>query len=379
MRLWLYCLGGLLYDWLVYVAWTVIPIRAVALKASSTQLGLLQTASTVVYIVSCLLVGRIADRASKSLLARAGCLGAFLSCLAIGGTDTLAGLFLTVPLLGLSGSVFWPTVQGAIGAETEPARMEKAIGVFNVLWSIGKGVGFLTAGWMTGNLGHRYTLWAAAAAGLAIFLFYPWRDGPRAEGREAGPAPGRAVFRALGYVANFFAYGVGATFVTQFYNYLHRKGLGTILGERETFFGVFLGAVFIAQTMTFLFMQRGRWWTYRRAPLYTTHLLLAASAALLTLARNDPLILALAPLVGIGLGFSNASSIYYSLHGPAEHGKYSGIHEAVLGAGNIALPLLGGVLADATGDLRTPYWLAAAAVTAAVAIEEAVYRTKSRS
>jgi len=379
MRLWLYCLGGLLYDWLVYVAWTVIPIRAVALEASSTQLGLLQTASTTVYTLSSLVMGRLADRGSKSLLARAGCAGAFLSCLAIGGTDTLAGLFLTVPLLGLSGSIFWPTVQGAIGSEAEPARMEKAIGLFNVLWSVGKGLGFLMAGWMTGNLGPRHTLWSAAAAGLAIFLFYPWRDGRPAGPAEAKPAPGRAAFRTLGYVANFFAFGVGSTLQIQFFKYLSQHNLGTILKDRETFFGAFLGVIFLAQTATFMAMQRNSRWAYRRGPLYLSQALLAATAFLLTVARDDRLILLLAPLAGIGLGFSYASSIYYSLHGASEHGKYSGIHEAVLGAGNIVFPFAGGILADATGDLRVPYWLAGGAVLAAVALEEAIYRRSSRS
>ncbi len=378
MRLWLYCFAGLLYDWLIYVAWTVIPIRAVRLEASSTQLGLLQMSCTLVYTLGCLVTGRMADRFSKSWMARAGCVGAFLACLAISRADALAALFLTVPLLGLFGSVFWPAVQGAIGSETEAARTEKAIGLFNVMWSIGKGMGFLTAGWMTGRFGPQVALWSAAAAGLAILFFYPGKEGPRAAPEEGGPAEGRAAFRTMGYVANFFAFGVGSTFQIHFFKYLSERNLGT-LWDRETFFGAFLGAVFLAQTAAFWAMQRGNRWTYRRWPLYTAQAFLAASTGVLTAAGNDLFILALAPLLGIGLGFCYASSIYYSLHGASHHGKYSGIHEAVLGAGNIILPLAGGMLADGTGDLRAPYWLAAGALLAAIGIEEGIYRTSSRS
>jgi MFS family permease len=90
--------------------------------------------------------------------------------------------------------------------------------------------------------------------------------------------------------------------------------------------------------------------------------------------RHDLLLLALALPVGVGLGFAYASSIYYSLHGSGEHGKYSGIHEAVLGAGNFALPLAGGALADALGDLRVPYALAGLAALVAVGVQEAAYR-----
>jgi predicted MFS family arabinose efflux permease len=293
--------------------------------------------------------------------------------------DTLTGLFLTVPLLGLSGSIFWPAIEGAIGSETEPGHTEKAIGIFNVLWSVGKGTGFLMAGWMTGSLGPRHTLWAAAAAGLAIFLFYPWKDGRPAERGETRTVPGRSAFRTLGYVANFFIYGLGSTLQVQFFKYLRQENLGTSFVSRETFFGFFLGTIFIAQTVTFLAMQRGRWWVYRRSLLYLSQALLATTAGILTLARNDVLILALTPLVGLGLGFSYASSLYYSLHGANEQGKYSGIHEAVLGAGTIVFPFAGGILADATGDLRVPYWLAGGATLAAIALEEAIYRRRSRS
>jgi hypothetical protein len=46
--------------------------------------------------------------------------------------------------------------------------------------------------------------------------------------------------------------------------------------------------------------------------------------------------------------------------------------------GNILVPLAGGWAADRWGDLRMPFWIAAAAALAAVAAEEAIYRTSSR-
>src|SRR5204862_5350019 len=132
-------------------------------------------------------------------------------------------------------------------------------------------------------------------------------------------------------------------------------------------------------TAAFVVLQRGRGWTYRRDLLYLSQLLVAAAAGALPFTRSDAILLALAPLVGIGIGFAYASSIYYSLHGPADHGKYAGLHEAVLGSGTILVPLAGGVLADLNRDLRLPYWLAGAATFVAIGIQEIVYRKRPRS
>ena len=51
----------------------------------------------------------------------------------------------------------------------------------------------------------------------------------------------------------------------------------------------------------------------------------------------------------------------------------------MLGAGSFLVPLAGGALADLTADLRMPYWLAGAGTAAAIAIQEIVYRRRSRS
>ena len=70
MRLWRYCLAGLLFNWATFIFWTVIPARALEFKASSTQLALLQTASSVVYVLNSLFSGGLSDRVSRTLLAR---------------------------------------------------------------------------------------------------------------------------------------------------------------------------------------------------------------------------------------------------------------------------------------------------------------------
>lgn len=377
MRLRLYCLAGLLFDWLVYAAWVVIPVTATGLGASSTRLGLLQTASTLVYALNCLWIGRMADRVSKSLLARSGCVLAALSCLALSRADSLGSLFLIVPVLGLANSLFWPSVESALGSESGPKGLEKAVGLFNVLWSAGKSLGFFLAGAMMQVLGAACAMYAAAAAASTIFLFYPGTEASRPR-RAVEPArPELPAYRKMGYVANFVLHGVGAVLTTHFFKYL--SSASPAAPAPKVFFGLFLGTVFGAQTLLFWALLPDARWTYRRDLLYAAQLSTAAACFALTLTRDPGLTLLLALPLGLGFGFAYASSIYYSLHGPADHGKFSGIHEAMVGLGNFALALGGGLLADRLGDLRAPYWLGAGAILAALAVQEAVFRAHPRA
>ena len=377
MRLWRYCLAGFLFNWLAFIFWTVIPIRAETFGATSTQLALLQAASTTFYVVNSLFMGRLSDRVSRSVLARLACVGAIVTCALAIGAGSLKVLYLVVPLMGLSGSIYWPSIQGALGAETGPATVERTIGWFNVSWSTGKTAGFVIAGWLM-TQSHSLALWVAAAAALPILLLYPGDRTVRWDGLPEAGAGDRAVFRTMGYIANFSAFGVGSVFQNQFFKYLKESGLGAGW-ETQAFFGLFLGAVYATQTLLFLGLQRSAAWTYRRSLLYGSQVVTSVGAAAVTLLTGNAALLGAAALVGVGLGFANASSIYYSLHGPSDHGKYAGLHEAVLGAGTILVPLAGGALADLQGDLRMPYWLAGAATLAAIGIEEALYRSRSRS
>jgi MFS family permease len=374
MRLWLYCVAAFIYDLFVFVFWTAVPVRAENLGATPTQLALLQAAATVPYVLNSLLVGSLADRWSKSLLARSGCVVAALACAWTAQAPGLGFLYVGAALLGIGSSVFWPPIlQGGIGAESDPARMERALGTFNVMWSLGKAAGFAVAGKLVDDLGHAWVLWIAAASAVAVVPLCP-SDAPASREPLADEAPaGRASFRTMAYIANFAAFGVGATLQNQFFKYL--KATIPVKGvSLETYFGLFLGAVFLAQTAMFFFLQRGARWTYRRSLLYGAQVLAAATLAGLCLLRDPRLLLVVAPLIGVGIGFTYASSIYYSLHGPSDHGRFAGIHEAVLGAGSFVVPLAGGVLADLSKDLRAPYALAAAVSVASIVLQERVYR-----
>src|SRR5207237_8779104 len=113
-----------------FVFSTVLPLAAEKFHPSSAQLALLQTSSSIVYVLSSLISGRLSDRVSKSTLARLGVLGGIAACAATVYINNLSLLYLAAPLMGLAGSLYWPSIPGAVAAESRPSGVARPIGLF---------------------------------------------------------------------------------------------------------------------------------------------------------------------------------------------------------------------------------------------------------
>ena len=372
MRLWRYCVAAFIYDAFVFVFWTAVPIRAESLGASSTQLALLQAAATVPYVLNSLFIGPLADRMSKAVLARLGCVLAVGACGWTAQASGLWPLFVGAALLGIGSSVFWPPVQGGIGAETDPARMERALGTFNVMWSLGKSVGFAVAGKLVDDMGHAWVLWISAASAFAILPLYPGDVRASREPLPEGGHEGRAAFRTMSYVANFAAFGLSSTLHNQFIKHLKASVPMSFVSVKPSWDSSWAASSWPRPSCSTSSSAAPAGPT--AAGRSTGPGALGGRAGRRLLLRDPLLLLLVAPLIGVGIGFTYASSIYYSLHGPSDHGRFAGIHEAVLGAGSFVIPLAAGALADLSGDLRAPYWLAAVVCVASIALQERVYR-----
>ena len=375
MRLFLYCLAGLVADWLLYVVWTALPLRADELGATPFQLALLLGSSSVVYVSMAIVLGHASDRIPRTFLARIGTILMIAACLLIPNARAVWHLIGLAPLVGLSGAFFWPAIQAAVGSEASAGRLERDIGFFNVSWSIGKALGFITGGALMHRWGFTQALLVSAAGAAFVFVVHPLRDpAPPAKSPVDDHADPRLrlAFLRMSWISNFAIYGVGAAVGNQCIKWI--KTLGT--HEPDLFYGAFLGTIFFAQTAAFVVLGLTKSWTYRRLPIVASQLVLAAACFALPLLPSPWMLLALAPVLGAGLGVGYAASIYYSLHTPADHGRYSGFHEAIIGASNFLVPLAAGALADRL-DLRWPYWLSGGLCLAVVLAGDAIFRATS--
>jgi len=267
--------------------------------------------------------------------------------------------YAAMTLLAVANALFWPALQARIGDRVEDAAgLARAIRAFNVAWTTGKASGFLVGGFLF-PLNPQACLLAVAVGGWVVVgaILSEGRVGRRdrkasEEQPETTALPqGRKwAFLLSALLANFVLWGAVSTLAGLAPKLAH--GLG--LNVRET--GVLLCLALLAQGGTFLLLGSGKRWAYRAALLAAS--VPVAGGGLLLLTVTGSLVSALlgAALLGAAQAVTYAASVFYSLDYDERRGLRTGIHEAVLAAGG-ALPIVGGQLADSTGELMAPVWL----------------------
>jgi MFS family permease len=357
-----------LTDFSLYVLFTAVPHRAMEFSADSFELGLIPAAWAVPYVLVTALGGGLADRYSRSTMARTGAVIYALAAVMLSQARNMDGLYLGVSLVGIGLGCFWPALQAAIADASVKSTLERNLGSFNVAWSLGKALGFVAGGLLYGHLGGHAALGIAAGVGIAVAMGIPVvprrsETLSKLAEEETTSGPDLRMWRYLGWAANFGAWGLGAT-VIHLYPEMNKA-----LGRNADGFGVVLMTVYLSQTATFVILRRFRGWTYRVAPFLAMQLMGAGLVILLGFATGLPLALLAAVGIGATLGMGYYSSITYSLRTDTGRGRSTGLHEAALGSANFLFPLVGGALARETGRIHDPYVLAGVIVATGVALQ----------
>lgn len=348
-------------DLALYLVMTALPFRILAMGGASWQLGLIPALYAAPYALLALAAGRFSDRSPRHRLIRLGATIAALGAAWLGLTQNATTLFLSIPILSVGLALVWPSVQAAFSELARGQQLSRAVGLYNLSWSSGKGLGFLLGGLLMDGIGaggvHALAAASLGVAALAVpKLERPGRHVVESEDGTTRNAKTQQAFRRSAWIANGAAFGLGATL-----NH-HLPQLFVSTGFSPSFFGLFLGLIFLTQTLSFALLSRSVAWHYARLPLGIALTVAAILALLLTRLDQAAAILACAPLLGAALGFCYQSSLYYSLHAPLDRGKQAGVHEASLGIASAAIPFLGGVVASHFELASAPFGLAAAAV-----------------
>lgn len=345
-----------LYLLMLAVAW-----RASDLGAGALLMGSIPLLYSGPYSALALVAGGRSDHGPRHRRIRAGALVAAGGALLVARAASLPLVMLSVPVLGLGLANFWPSLQAAFSELRGGRDLGRLMGWFNVGWSSGKATGFLAGGALVAGLGAAPTSVVAALcfAGAAAAVPGLPLPGDHSEAVAADPRrpPAHRQQRFLwsARLANALGFGLAALLTVHLPAQMRAEGTGAQL------MGGFLGLVFVAQALGFLWLRAHAGWRYRALPLLLSLLLAGALAAVAPWLAGGRALLVLAPPLGVALGFCYLSSIYYAVDAPGARGRRAGAHEASLGIASALLPLLAGA-AGALGDSPTLPFLCGGAV-----------------
>lgn len=345
-----------LADACVALGFVPFPRAGLHFGATPFQIGLLGSAPQITFVATCLTVGGLSDRWGRRRAMMVGLLGYFLCFLVASRATSLTGLMAGALLLGAGGGLFWPSVEGAIGDAYGHGTLGRGLLLFNLGWTLGMTLGAWSGGLLSDlSLTLPFVVgMVASVIGLLLLFVWPPRGGHSHAASGPPPAPHKdaAHFLLLARIANFSAFFAVSCIRTLF------TPLGTELGFNGDLIGKQVAIITLAQTVAFVALAVSRRWHYRLRPMLFAELALAVALVGTLWAASAGLFALLFGLVGAGCGVTYTASLFYSLDRSAGRGKMGAIHEAILGSGALAGPLLGGIVAESCG-LRAPFLLAA--------------------
>ena len=352
-------------------AMLLLQFTGVALGVAPALLGALSAVSSATYTASCLISGWLGDRLGARHSTRLAMLLLVVTWSAMAGTRSLAALMGLAVAAGIGMSLFWPAMMVWVAAlSSGQARgLGRRLGLFNISWSVGLLLGAVLAGVLWDRAG-RGSFYYSVAVGLLILVLLQCTPGAmRSPSDQPPPAPSvgderqRAAGRRLlmaarfGLFASFFATGtIRALF----------PKIGDQLGYSGAIVGWGAGAPYLSAMLIFALSGSTSRWHYRASTLWLAIPTGVVAMGLASAAHTPAQFLTSFVLVGFCTGICYLASQFYGLHvQPESRGRNMGYNEAILGAGMVLGPLLGGLTAQQTEHLPAAFVLAAAVLALA--------------
>jgi MFS family permease len=338
------------------------------LGASSLVIGVMASVTTLFYVFFCHVFGKLSDRVNRKRFPQVACLSLAALYFAMPLCRRLSQLVILFPLTGIALSALWPALEAWIGERGDGRPLIKRVRMFNLCWTGGLMIGYSTGGYIYDLhvFAPFYLACISALCATAAITIQPNSVTRKPESPKAGkPAlwsSGLPTFRLLSWAANFVTYLTLGIMRYIFPKLIHE------LGMAPRVFGLLMLCQTGTQFLMFFILGATDRWHYKFAPLATFQIL-AISGFLSVWLVNSPRLWALGlMIIGLNVGMTYFSSIYYSLCGDVGLGGKSGWHESILHSGSFMSTLIGGALANYAG-LKYPYLFCAAAVVIGLPVQ----------
>jgi len=366
---------ALLMDISLTCAYTSIAFHAKYMGMSSTVLGAIIASGTAFFVFLSVPFGRLSDRIGRTRML-------YSACILVGSINLLIPFFyqdaislaLMVPIIGTSQALFWPIYEAWLAERVGGGGLIQRIRMFNLFWTIGITLGPFTAGniYEINPILPFYITVAASVINLIIIIstskIHSKNEDVLLVDEKVSVSPEvRKMYLHIAWIANFaswFTLGILRNIAPK---------LMLQMGIRERTFGNLMLINGISQLLMFIFLGTSytRKWHYKLFPLLAFQFVGLIAFLIIWAFTNIPLWILAFAAIGTTSGMTYFSSIYYSLHGHADKGNKSGLHESILGCGALLGPFLGGVLADLFG-LKSPYLLCSVVIIVSMVIQVSI-------
>lgn len=251
----------------------------------------------------------------------------------------------------ISMAFVWAPLQ-SLSVQGEPKRrVQRMVGIYNLVWAGMAAVGYFIGGWLVDHLTYNCIFLIPAGVHFVQLVIVlrlravARRDfaGASSDGRrgdamslhDEAEVPGARIFLKMAWIANPFAFIASNTAV---------PSIPELAGAFElttTQAGVFVSVWMFARVAGFLGCWLWDGWHYRRGWLWGSYVMMVVSFILILTAPLLAVLIVAQVGFGLSVGMIYYSSLYYSMHVGDNHGKQGGVHESVIGAGNCIGPWLG--------------------------------------
>jgi len=286
----------------------------------------------------------------------------YFNALKIGFGLMAAGLAVGSQLASASGQVLaatvtnigmcciWPTLEALVSESETPARVPRAVGIYNIVWAVTNAAAFFIGGTLVEKFGFKSIFYLPLAMMLVQLALTFWLQNHADETARAAageptavlptdpnrPSPARAKsFLRMAWLANPFAYIAINTLIAV------TPGLAAKFHVSPMFAGFVWSLWCFARLGAFVVLWRWTDWHYRFRWLAASFAILILSFTTILLSPNLPVLIVAQIFFGGAIGLIYYSSLYYSMDGGPAKSEHGGIHEAAIGLGNFVGPAIG--------------------------------------
>jgi MFS family permease len=304
-----------------------------------------------VYMFAAQFGGRFAQRHGYFFALRIG-FSVMAVALVLGSLTRTVEQSLATMILWTLGMCFtWPTLEAIISEQEPPARLQRLLGIYNVVWASASALAYFSGGAMLEKLGPLSIFLVPAAIHVTqlVLLARLARMNRHATsapavsalpGRPAGLTPRHspvppATFLKMALLANPFAYLAMNALLPVIPQLSAKLGLSPMLA------GFFCSVWFFARAASFVALWQWTGWHYRFRWLASAYVAMGFCFAVILLDTHLWLLVLAQLVFGASVGLLYYSSLFYSMDVGETKGEHGGVHESAIGAGICAGPAVG--------------------------------------